>query len=150
MKRYFARSCVVILAAAFAAVVAVNCYAADKDNNPPGKAGGQGTNWENPPGPAGGPGASPDVKGPPPKHHKEHKFCNKHPSHPKCRYNPPGPAGGPGAGAIPPPPPGKPPKDRDNNPPGKAGGPGTNWENPPGAKGGPGASPDRKPKPPKK
>jgi hypothetical protein len=28
-------------------------------NNPPGPAGGPGTNWENPPGPAGGPGASP-------------------------------------------------------------------------------------------
>jgi len=36
----------------------------DKDNNPPGLAGGAGTNWENPPGPAGGRGASPD------RHHK--------------------------------------------------------------------------------
>jgi len=32
----------------------------DRDNNPPGRAGGPGTNWENPPGPKGGPGASPD------------------------------------------------------------------------------------------
>lgn len=32
----------------------------DHGNNPPGKAGGPGTDWENPPGPAGGPGASPD------------------------------------------------------------------------------------------
>ena len=32
----------------------------DKDNNPPGPAGGPGTNWENPPGWRGGPGASPD------------------------------------------------------------------------------------------
>lgn len=32
----------------------------DRDDNPPGPAGGPGTNWENPPGPAGGPGASPD------------------------------------------------------------------------------------------
>lgn len=32
----------------------------DPDDNPPGPAGGPGTNWENPPGPAGGPGASPD------------------------------------------------------------------------------------------
>lgn len=35
----------------------------DKDNNPPGKAGGPGTNWENPPGPKGGPGASPNRGG---------------------------------------------------------------------------------------
>ena len=32
----------------------------DNDNNPPGRAGGRGTNWENPPGWRGGPGASPD------------------------------------------------------------------------------------------
>lgn len=32
----------------------------DRDDNPPGRAGGRGTNWENPPGLAGGPGASPD------------------------------------------------------------------------------------------
>ena len=32
----------------------------DNDNNPPGKKGGPGTNWENPPGKRGGPGASPD------------------------------------------------------------------------------------------
>ena len=31
----------------------------DRDNNPPGPAGGPGTNWENPPGWRGGPGASP-------------------------------------------------------------------------------------------
>ena len=42
----------------------MNAYAGprhDRDNNPPGPAGGPGTNWENPPGPAGGPGTSPDV-----------------------------------------------------------------------------------------
>ena len=32
----------------------------DKDNNPPGPRGGEGTNWENKPGPQGGPGAGPD------------------------------------------------------------------------------------------
>ncbi len=32
----------------------------DRDGNPPGRAGGPGTNWENPPGRKGGPGASPD------------------------------------------------------------------------------------------
>ncbi len=37
----------------------------DRDNNPPGRAGGPGTNWENPPGPKGGPGASPDRRVPP-------------------------------------------------------------------------------------
>lgn len=36
-----------------------NCWY-DRDDNPPGPAGGPGTNWENPPGPKGGPGASPD------------------------------------------------------------------------------------------
>ncbi len=36
------------------------CWAPDPDWNPPGRAGGPGTNWENPPGPAGGPGASPN------------------------------------------------------------------------------------------
>ena len=35
----------------------------DIDNNPPGPAGGRGTNWENPPGPKGGPGASPNKPG---------------------------------------------------------------------------------------
>ncbi len=29
-----------------------------KDNNPPGRKGGPGTNWENPPGPKGGPGTN--------------------------------------------------------------------------------------------
>ena len=32
----------------------------DRDNNPPGRIGGPGTNWENRPGPQGGPGASPN------------------------------------------------------------------------------------------
>jgi hypothetical protein len=32
----------------------------DPDDNPPGRRGGPGTNWENPPGPKGGPGKSPD------------------------------------------------------------------------------------------
>jgi hypothetical protein len=38
---------------------AARCWL-DNDNNPPGPAGGRGTNWENPPGRRGGPGASPD------------------------------------------------------------------------------------------
>lgn len=99
--------------------------AGDIDDNPPGPAGGPGTNWENPPGPVGGPGASPDRRYP-------------------YRVNPPGPAGGAGSGWY-----YKRPYrhygyDRDNNPPGPRGGPGTNWENPPGPWGGPGASPNRR------
>jgi hypothetical protein len=35
----------------------------DRDGNPPGPAGGPGTNWENRPGPSGGTGASPDLRG---------------------------------------------------------------------------------------
>ncbi|MDP2834727.1 MAG: hypothetical protein Q8Q28_15780 [Pseudomonadota bacterium] len=52
----------------------------DRDNNPPGAAGGPGTNWENPPGPQGGPGASPDRR----------PFRDRD-------NNPPGVAGGPGS-----------------------------------------------------
>lgn len=124
--------------------------AADSDSNPPGPAGGTGTNWENPAGPAGGPGASPDrdwngwfakhpgYKAKADRNHdgtideKERKWARRH----WRRDNPPGPAGGPGAG------PGYR-HDKDNNPPGPKGGKGTNWENPPGAKGGKGTSPDR-------
>ena len=109
----------------------------DRDNNPPGPAGGPGTNWENPPGWRGGPGASPDYRYY--QHNgKRHRFtlvsggyyysANYGYWHPRygwwnqnsrCWH------------------------DNDNNPPGRAGGRGTNWENPPGRKGGPGASPDR-------
>lgn len=111
--------------------------ARDFDNNPPGKRGGYGTNWENPPGPAGGPGTSPN--------RKTFKIRGKtiyleprsagfyfHPTYGywhlkhgwwdqgnRCWF------------------------DSDRNPPGPSGGPGTNWENPPGMKGGPGASPDK-------
>jgi hypothetical protein len=112
-------------------------YPRDRDNNPPGRAGGPGTNWENPPGWRGGPGASPDYRYY--KHSgKRYKFTvvaggyyfNQgygywHPHYgwwnqsARCWY------------------------DRDGNPPGPVGGRGTNWENPPGRKGGPGASPDR-------
>ena len=41
----------------------IKAHHKDLDNNPPGPAGGPGTNWENPPGPKGGPGASPDRRG---------------------------------------------------------------------------------------
>jgi hypothetical protein len=86
----------------------------DVDNNPPGPAGGPGTNWENPPGPGGGWGASPD----------------RHPKYPLWFFN-----YGPYYAHH---------HDRDNNPPGPIGGPGTNWENPPGPMGGPGTSPNRR------
>ncbi len=49
-------------------ILQVNSYAQsgsgtrlDRDDNPPGAAGGPGTNWENPPGPRGGPGSGPDA-----------------------------------------------------------------------------------------
>jgi len=46
-----------------ATIVVVPPHPIDRDNNPPGPAGGRGTNWENPPGPKGGPGASPNRPG---------------------------------------------------------------------------------------
>lgn len=64
-------------------------------NNPPGPAGGAGTNWRNPPGPVGGPGASP---------HRVRPYRDRD-------NNPPGPAGGRGTNW--------------ENPPGPRGGPGT-------------------------
>ncbi|MEO0608307.1 MAG: hypothetical protein AAFY82_08740 [Pseudomonadota bacterium] len=109
----------------------------DRDDNPPGRVGGPGTNWENPPGPVGGPGASPDrrvlmvrstqvrVIARPGGYYYHPRYGYWHGTYgwwnqaAKCWY------------------------DRDDNPPGRAGGRGTNWENPPGLKGGPGASPDR-------
>ena len=109
----------------------------DHDNNPPGPAGGPGTNWENPPGPRGGPGASPDrrwarING------TRYEFVLRtdgfyfnenygywHPNY--GFWNQAGHCWW----------------DNDNNPPGPRGGPGTNWENPPGPQGGPGASPNR-------
>ncbi|MFT3898562.1 MAG: hypothetical protein QM719_12885 [Thermomonas sp.] len=109
----------------------------DHDNNPPGPAGGPGTNWENPPGWKGGPGASPDRRWWVQRDHRYEFRLVKggyyfnpvygywHPTYgfwnqsARCWI------------------------DRDGNPPGRIGGKGTNWENPPGWKGGPGASPDR-------
>lgn len=100
-------------------------FGRDRDNNPPGMAGGPGTNWENRPGPQGGQGAGPDRRGNGPG-------FNPYEGQ-KVREGGPGP----GAGFR---------KDRDNNPPGKRGGPGTNWENRPGPQGGPGAGPNRGPR----
>jgi hypothetical protein len=80
--------------------------------NPPGPAGGPGTNWRNPPGPAGGPGAGPYYR------YAAPGGLYWHPRGYWCRF------------------------DRDDNPPGPRGGRGTNWENPPGPRGGPGASPN--------
>lgn len=125
----------VALGLGLASVTAAD-FAEARRGNPPGPAGGPGTNWANPPGPRGGPGASP------------------------YRWNPPGPVGGPGAGPAwryrgygpyvyyPPARAYWHPRgywcrfDRDDNPPGPRGGPGTNWENPPGPRGGRGASPN--------
>lgn len=109
----------------------------DRDHNPPGPAGGPGTNWEDPPGWRGGPGASPDrrfyvhggvreefkrVEG---GYYYSPRYGYWHPQYGlwnqarRCWA------------------------DIDGNPPGPAGRPGTNWENPPGWRGGAGASPDR-------
>lgn len=98
-SRYLLGSvCIIALSVGLAA------FAHDKDNNPPGKVGGKGTNWENPPGPAGGAGASPDRK------HSGWKHRHRH--HQRDRdNNPPGPAGGRGTNW--------------ENRPGPAGGPGT-------------------------
>ena len=116
--------------------------AQDIDNNPPGVAGGPGTNWENPPGWRGGPGASPDRWGDMTQQERQQwmeqrrqrwqgmsdqerqAFMEKRRAQMRNYRQGPG-------------------RDRDNNPPGMRGGPGTNWENPPGWRGGPGASPDR-------
>ena len=109
----------------------------DRDGNPPGPAGGPGTNWENPPGWRGGPGASPDYRYY--KHGgKRYKFTvvgggyyfNAQYGYWHLHYG----WWNQSARCW---------RDRDGNPPGPAGGAGTNWENPPGRRGGPGASPDR-------
>ncbi len=67
----------------------------DEDNNPPGAAGGRGTNWENAPGAAGGPGASPDQR------RSRQDRDNNPPGLAGGRgtnwENRPGPSGGPGA-----------------------------------------------------
>jgi hypothetical protein len=90
-----------------------------RHNNPPGPAGGPGTNWRNPPGPRGGPGAGPFYRG---WHYTVFNGRNWYWNATlACWFLP----------------------DHDDNPPGPNGGPGTNWENPPGPAGGPGASPDR-------
>jgi len=52
----------------------------DRDNNPPGRKGGPGTNWENPPGPKGGPGASPD-------RHKRHQRLRRLPKQKRQAVN---------------------------------------------------------------
>lgn len=112
-------------------------YWHDRDNNPPGPAGGRGTNWENPPGWRGGPGTSPDYRYW--RHHDQrYRFVRMDHGY---YYSPAYGYWRPGYGLwnqlarcwI----------DFDNNPPGPAGGRGTNWENPPGWRGGPSASPDR-------
>lgn len=133
------RSAVLLMVLTMTAGTAANAGTRhrDRDNNPPGPAGGRGTNWENPPGWRGGPGASPDrrywrrgdqryeFRRVAAGYYYSPVFGYWHPSYglwnqmARCWI------------------------DFDNNPPGPAGGRGTNWENPPGWRGGPGASPDR-------
>lgn len=119
------------LALVMAASFSLPAFAVDPDGNPPGPAGGPGSNWENRPGPAGGPGASPDRR-PRLSPEQREKLMAMSPEERqalamKIRER---------RAQIH--------RDRDNNPPGAAGGPGTNWENPPGPRGGPGTSPDRR------
>jgi hypothetical protein len=73
------RAATATLLALGVALAAGPVWAWDRDGNPPGPAGGPGSNWENPPGPRGGPGTSP----------------NRHVI-PDRDGNPPGPRGGPG------------------------------------------------------
>ena len=113
--------------------------------NPPGHAGGPGTNWKNPPGPLGGPGASPRRPYGAP-HYRDGNPAGPVGGPGTNWENRPGPAGGLGASPDHRPAPGRY-RDRDGNPPGQAGGPGTNWDNRPGPSGGPGTAPDRQPGP---
>jgi hypothetical protein len=77
-------------------------HAQDLDNNPPGRRGGPGTNWENPPGLVGGPGTSPNRGG--------RRFVRNLRGLRDLDNNPPGPRGGRGTNW--------------ENPPGRVGGPG--------------------------
>jgi hypothetical protein len=124
------------LLAALSSAILMSACAHDYDNNPPGRRGGPGTNWENPPGAAGGPGASPDrrrvvVYG---RRIWVNPVAGGYYFHRDYGYWRPG-FGWYDAGR-------KCFFDRDGNPPGRRGGRGSNWENPPGLAGGPGASPD--------
>lgn len=100
-------------------LIAATAEAQPRRNNPPGPAGGVGTNWRNPPGPRGGVGTSPFYRG---WHYQVLNGRNWY-------WN-----AGRNCWVLP---------DHDDNPPGPAGGPGTNWENPPGPAGGAGVSPER-------
>lgn len=130
-----------LLVIALAAGTASQAVAADRpwdrDGNPPGPRGGQGTNWENPPGWRGGPGASPDRRywrhaG---QRHRFDRVANGYYFNPAYGYWHPARGFWNQAARCW--------ADRDDNPPGPRGGRGTNWENPPGWRGGPGVSPDR-------
>ena len=87
----------IVLAALVAGLVSAGVADAHpwRRNNPPGPAGGPGTNWRNPPGPAGGPGAS---------RYRTRVWRDRDHNPPGPRggrgtnwENPPGPRGGPGA-----------------------------------------------------
>jgi Spy/CpxP family protein refolding chaperone len=123
------------LAALLAAIsLSIPVLAATAYDNPPGPAGGPGTNWTDCPARAGGPGTGPDrpmrrlsddqrakLKAMTPQQ-RQAFFKERCEKRMQQRF------------------------DRDDNPPGPKGGPGTNWENPPGPQGGPSAGPDRMPR----
>lgn len=120
-----------LIFAILSAAVAVPVPVFAARDNPPGPAGGPGTNWDNPPCVANAPGARVD------RPHKrltveqrtklEAMTAAQRQAYFKQRCEERRHQR----------------MDRDGNPPGPRGGPGSNWENPPGPKGGPGASPDR-------
>ena len=94
----------------------------DRDNNPPGMAGGAGTDWENKPGPQGGPGASPNRA---PRRDRDDNPPGAVGGSGTNWENKPGPQGGPGASPdIAPPLPG------GNNPLGITGAPGASSDIP--------------------
>jgi hypothetical protein len=109
----------------------------DRDDNPPGPAGGRGTNWENPPGWRGGVGTSPDYRVLRYRNAPYRFERSRHGYYYSVDYGYWHPRHGLWHAA------GRCWIDLDHNPPGPRGGAGTNWENPPGWAGGPGASPDR-------
>ena len=80
MRPSLSRNWIRTLALSSLAVLVLGLAPADahphRRDNPPGRRGGPGTNWQNPPGPRGGPGTARYRRG--------------------FRSNPPGPAGGPG------------------------------------------------------
>ena len=140
----FAAAAIALLSA-LPGICAARDYPNDRDDNPPGPAGGPGTNWENPPGSKGGPGASPDRE----RDHEPdlvYRYRDQQyvftPSVKHYYFNPQYGYWLPELGFwnqegrcwIP---------DNGANPPGPRRGRNMNWNKPPGTKNGPGRAPDQ-------